>query len=66
MDGLSDELLAILHCPACLRQQLDSGEPRQAPLTCEGETLHCARCGRRYALRDGWLPDLVVDGPAPE
>ena len=46
---LDDELLQILACPLCV-----------APLRQEAERLICARCGRRYPIRQG-IPVLLVD-----
>jgi len=49
---ISPELLEILRCP------LDPA--RQARLTDEQTHLLCARCGLKFAIRDG-LPNLVVE-----
>jgi uncharacterized protein YbaR (Trm112 family) len=49
---ISPELLQILRCP------LDPA--RQARLTDEQTHLLCARCGLKFAIRDG-LPNLVVE-----
>jgi uncharacterized protein len=46
---LDEELLQILACPVCV-----------APLRQEAERLICARCGRRYPIRQG-IPVLLVD-----
>jgi uncharacterized protein YbaR (Trm112 family) len=46
---LDEELLRILACPVCI-----------APLAETGEQLVCARCGRRYPIRNG-IPILLVD-----
>ncbi len=66
MADLPPEFLEILHCPECLREQLEREQPRHAPLALEGESLACKRCGRRYAVRDGWLPDLVSPSAGPD
>ena len=63
MAELSPEILKILHCPACIRQQVEADEPRHAPLELSNGSLHCARAGCRYEILDGWLPDLVVADP---
>lgn len=47
--GISAELLEILACPVC--------KERVRP---EGDRLVCARCGRRYPVRDG-IPIMLVD-----
>lgn len=60
---ISEELLKLLACPACVSGR---DETVEAPLRLEGEELVCGRCGRRYPIRDG-IPDLVIrdeeDGP---
>jgi uncharacterized protein YbaR (Trm112 family) len=49
---ISPELLDILRCP------LDPA--RQARLTDQETHLLCARCGLKFAVRDG-LPNMVVE-----
>ena len=49
---ISPELLEILRCP------LDPA--RQARLMDEQTHLLCARCGLKFAIRDG-LPNMVVE-----
>jgi uncharacterized protein len=46
---LDAELLSILACPVCI-----------APLQETGDRLVCARCGRRYPIRNG-IPVLLID-----
>ena len=46
---IAPELLAILACPV-----------DHAPVRPEGATLVCARCGRRYPVRDG-IPVLLAE-----
>ncbi len=54
---LSDDLLAILACPAC--------EERPAVrLNDAGTELVCEACGRRYPVRDG-IPVMLVDEALP-
>jgi uncharacterized protein YbaR (Trm112 family) len=45
---IDPELLAILACPA-----------DQAAVTEKGERLVCAKCGRRYPMRDG-IPVMLL------
>ena len=60
---ISEELLRLLACPACVAGK---DEPVEAPLRLEDQELVCDRCGRRYPIKDG-IPDLVIrdeeDGP---
>lgn len=46
---IDKELLAILACPAC-----------KAEVKLEGEKIVCAKCGRRYPIRDG-IPVMLID-----
>lgn len=46
---IDDELMKILVCPAC------KGDVRL-----EGQKIVCAKCGRRYPIRDG-IPVMLVD-----
>lgn len=46
---ISDELLAILACPAC-----------KAEVTLEDGKLVCQGCGRRYRIDDG-IPIMLID-----
>jgi uncharacterized protein YbaR (Trm112 family) len=54
---LSDDLLAILACPAC-----DERPPVR--LNEAGTELVCERCGRRYPVRDD-IPVMLVDEALP-
>lgn len=53
---ISAELLEILACPVCKEH-----------VCLEGAKLTCARCGRRYPMREG-IPIMLVEeaegGPA--
>jgi len=46
---MDEELLKILACPAC-----------KTEVRLEGDRLVCARCGRRYPIKDG-IPILLVE-----
>lgn len=46
---ISDELLAILACPA-----------DKTPVRLEGDRLVCDSCGRRYRIEDG-IPIMLLD-----
>ena len=46
---LDARLLAILACPAC-----------KTAVVQEGERLICARCRRRYPIRDG-IPVMLIE-----
>ncbi len=48
---VSEELLAILACPAC---------DDRPPLKLEGEFLVCTKCGRKYPIVDD-IPHLLVE-----
>ncbi len=50
---LDAELLRILACPLCV-----------APLRQANDRLVCARCGRRYPIRNG-IPLLLLDEAEP-
>lgn len=54
---LSDDLLAILACPAC-------EERPPVHLNDDGTELVCKACGRRYPVRDG-IPVMLVDEALP-
>jgi uncharacterized protein len=47
--GIDKELLDILACPLC-----------KTPVREEEDRLVCAKCGRRYPVRDG-IPVMLVD-----
>jgi uncharacterized protein YbaR (Trm112 family) len=53
--SVSDELLAILVCPAC-RGELDAGE----------DVLVCRSCGLHYPVKDGIPYMRPEDGYRPE
>jgi uncharacterized protein YbaR (Trm112 family) len=46
---ISKELLDILICPAC-----------KAEVKLENEKIVCVDCGRRYPIRDGNIPVMLV------
>ena len=46
---MDSRLLEILACPVC-----------KTPVKQEGDRLVCAKCGRRYPIRDG-IPVMLVD-----
>ena len=48
-ESLCQELLSILVCPVC-RQKVELRD----------EALVCARCGRKYPVREG-IPDMMVE-----
>lgn len=50
---IDPKLLEILACPAC-----------KAGVTLDADRLVCARCGRRYPIRDG-IPVMLVDEAEP-
>ncbi len=43
------KLLDILACPAC-----------KTKITLDGERLVCAKCGRRYPIRNG-IPVMLIE-----
>lgn len=43
------KLLEILACPAC-----------KTAITLDGERLVCAKCGRRYPIRNG-IPVMLIE-----
>lgn len=49
--SLSEELLAVLACPAC---------DERPKLRLEGDRLVCPICGRAYPIVDG-IPHLLVE-----
>ncbi len=57
---ISEELLKILACPAC-------DERPAVELTDDREYLKCAKCQRKYPIKDG-IPvmltdEAIIDGP---
>jgi uncharacterized protein YbaR (Trm112 family) len=54
---ISEELLKLLACPACVAGKEEKVE---APLRLEDERLICDLCGRRYPIVDG-IPNLVIE-----
>jgi uncharacterized protein YbaR (Trm112 family) len=46
---VSEELLALLVCPM-----------GKAPLRREGDSLVCARCGPRFAIKDD-IPNMLIE-----
>lgn len=46
---IDKELLDILACPAC-----------KAAVRLEGERIVCAKCGRRYPIKDD-IPIMLID-----
>lgn len=46
---IDKELLSILACPAC-----------KTGITLEGERIVCAKCGRKYPIKDG-IPIMLID-----
>ena len=46
---IDPRLLEILACPAC-----------KTEVKLEGERLLCARCGRRYPIREG-IPVMLIE-----
>jgi uncharacterized protein YbaR (Trm112 family) len=46
---IKKELLDILACPAC-----------KTPVVLEEELLCCAKCGRRYPVREG-IPVMLIE-----
>ncbi len=46
---IDKELLDILACPAC-----------KSEVKLEGEKIVCAKCGRRYPIRDG-IPVMLIE-----
>lgn len=53
---IDPQLLELLACPVC-----------KTPVTEQGDRLVCARCHRRYPVRDGipvMLPEEAEGGPA--
>lgn len=46
---VSEELMALLVCPM-----------GKAPLSREGDTLVCTRCGLRFSIKDE-IPNMLVD-----
>ena len=56
MTPVDPELLKILACPAC-KQPLEH--------IMEPESLRCAKCRKRYPVKDG-IPVLLIDEAVPE
>ena len=48
--GIDQDLLAFLVCPIGL-----------AKLEDEGDRLRCTKCGTRYCVGEGGIPNMVVD-----
>lgn len=46
---IDKELLDILACPAC-----------KADVSLEGDRIVCAKCGRRYPIKDD-IPIMLID-----
>jgi len=46
---IDKELLSILACPAC-----------KGDVTLVGEKVVCAKCGKKYPVKDG-IPVMLVD-----
>jgi hypothetical protein len=46
---IDDELMKILACPAC-----------KTDVRLENNRIVCAKCGRRYPVRDG-IPIMLID-----
>ena len=46
---IDKELLNILACPAC-----------KADVSLEGDRIVCAKCGRRYPIKDD-IPIMLID-----
>ncbi len=58
---LSAELLAILRCPACMRDYTVEQERavRGQMTFVDGQWLVCPDCGRRYPVKDD-IPHLLI------
>ena len=46
---IDKELLEILACPAC-----------KSDVALDGDKIVCAKCGRRYPIKDG-IPIMLID-----
>ncbi|NQT18748.1 MAG: Trm112 family protein [Planctomycetes bacterium] len=47
---IDKELLEILACPVC-----------KAKVEFENDRIVCVECGRRYPIRDGNIPVMLID-----
>jgi uncharacterized protein YbaR (Trm112 family) len=58
---LDADLLAILRCPACMRDYTDEQERavRGKVTLVDGTWLVCPDCGRRYPVRDD-IPYMLI------
>jgi len=66
-DGaVSGDVLAILRCPACMRDYRDETEraKRGKLALIDGAWLACGDCGRRYPIVAG-IPHMVVEEAQP-
>ncbi len=63
---LNPDLLAILRCPACMRDYADEAErAMRGKLTLVDDAwLVCPDCGRRYPVQNGIPNMLIKEGDA--
>lgn len=47
---IDEKLLAILACPVC-----------KTDVKLEDDRIVCVKCGRRYPIREGGIPVMLVD-----
>ena len=64
--ALSPELLAILRCPACMRDYVDESERalRGKVALVDDAWLVCPDCGRRYPVQNDIPVMMIKDGEA--
>ena len=58
---LSPDLMAILRCPACMRDNDEEGRKVRGRVTLVDDAwLVCPDCGRRYPVKDG-IPHMLIE-----
>jgi hypothetical protein len=64
--ALSPEQLAILRCPACMRDYVDESERARRGMMAlvDDVWLACPDCGRRYPVQNDIPVMMIKDGEA--
>ncbi len=57
---ISAELMAILRCPACMRDYDEQERQVRGRVSLEGDWLVCPDCGRRYPIKDE-IPHMLIE-----
>jgi len=57
---ISSALLAILRCPACMRDYDENERAERGRVTLEADWLVCPDCGRRYPIKDD-IPHMLIE-----